>query len=197
MLASRRTDVRDLNRQARERLDADGTFSGPALEIRGQRYQAGDRIICGRNARRIGVTNGTTATIHSIDLRARAMTVVTDQRHVVTLPAAYLDAGHVSHGYATTIHSAQGTTVDRAFVLADDRLDRETGYTALSRGRLENRIYTVAPINEHDHGHTTGRDPVYELRRHLSRTTAQDLATGYRRSPAREQTVGLDVGVEL
>ncbi len=197
MLASRRADVRDLNRRARDRLAADGTFSGSVLEVRGQRYQAGDRIICGRNARRIGVTNGTTATISSIDVHARAMTAVTDQNDVVTLPATYLDAGNVAHGYATTIHKAQGTTVDRAFVLADDRLDRETGYTALSRGRIENRIYTVAPINEHDHGHTTGGDPVDELRRHLARTTAQDLATEYRRSPEREQTVGHDIGIEL
>jgi hypothetical protein len=36
---------------------------------------------------------------------------------------------------------AQGVTVDRAFVLADDSLTSELGYTAMSRGRHRNDLY--------------------------------------------------------
>jgi hypothetical protein len=42
------------------------------------------------------------------------MTIRSDQATMHQLPAAYLDAGHLRHAYATTIHKAQGITVDQA-----------------------------------------------------------------------------------
>ena len=42
-----------------------------------------------------------------------------------------------------TVHVAQGLTVDRAFVLAGSGLNRELGYTALSRGRETNHLYAA------------------------------------------------------
>ncbi|MDQ6846711.1 MAG: helicase C-terminal domain-containing protein [Candidatus Dormibacteraeota bacterium] len=72
------------------------------------------------------------------------------------LPAEYLEAGHLRHGYAITGHKAQGTTADRAFVLGDEAIYREWGYMALSRGRAENRLYVVAgelePTDDSGHG---------------------------------------------
>src|SRR5690606_4498903 len=62
---------------------------------------------------------------------------------VRVLPAEYLDAGHVAHAYATTIHKAQGMTVDRCLTLGTDDLYREAGYVALSRGRTANVLYAV------------------------------------------------------
>lgn len=41
------------------------------------------------------------------------------------VPASYLDAGHLDHGYAMTIHNAEGATVDHALVLATDDLYQE------------------------------------------------------------------------
>ena len=45
------------------------------------------------------------------------------------------DYAHLDHGYAATIHKAQGMTVDRAHVLATPGLDRHATYVALSRHR--------------------------------------------------------------
>ena len=45
------------------------------------------------------------------------------------------DYGHVEHGYAATIHKAQGVTVDRAHVLASAHMDRHAAYVALTRHR--------------------------------------------------------------
>jgi ATP-dependent exoDNAse (exonuclease V) alpha subunit len=50
-----------------------------------------------------------------------------------------------------TGHAAQGLTTDRAFVLATGETSREWLYMALSRGRLENRVYGAsAPERERD-----------------------------------------------
>jgi hypothetical protein len=49
----------------------------------------------------------------------------------------------LQHAYAVTGHVAQGLTTDWTLVLGTDRLFREWGYVALSRGRLGNRMYAV------------------------------------------------------
>ena len=64
-------------------------------------------------------------------------------RHV-TLDAEYLEES-TSLGYALTVFRSQGITVDHAFLLGNDTLFQEAGYTALSRGRLSNHLYAVAP----------------------------------------------------
>ena len=47
----------------------------------------------------------------------------------------------LDHGYALTIAAAQGLTVDRTFLLADDRPSRETIYPAATRHRGEIDVY--------------------------------------------------------
>ena len=83
---------------------------------------------------------------------------------------------------ATTIHKAQGQTVDRAFVLGSDTLYQEAGYVALSRGRAENRIYLVA-IEHRPEAHTqeaTPPEPVEALTQALRQSHAQELAVDSR-----------------
>ena len=47
----------------------------------------------------------------------------------------------LDHGYALTIAAAQGLTVDKTFLLADDRPARETIYPAATRHREEIEVY--------------------------------------------------------
>ena len=53
----------------------------------------------------------------------------------------YHDNIRLDYGYAMTIASAQGLTVDRAFLLADDRPSRETVYPAATRHREGIDVY--------------------------------------------------------
>jgi len=97
-----------------------------------------------------------------------------------------MSAGHLTHAYAMTGHKAQGMTTARCFALGDDTLYKEWGYTALSRGSKENRLYLVG-------GHDLGREEVggavsYEANgkvraiRSLSHSRAKTMAADERHS---------------
>jgi hypothetical protein len=107
------------------------------------------------------------------------------------VPTSYLDAGHLDHGYAMTIHKAQGLTADEAHVLATDDLYREAGFTALNRARLDTRIYVVADDFDDDPNvdlsHAApGRSPghaILDLDRSLRQSRTSDLATAAQTRP--------------
>jgi hypothetical protein len=183
MLAERRYDVDDLNERARRHLIRGGVLTGPELCVAADVFQTGDRILCIRNNRRIGVRNGTLATVIDVDPDERALVVRTCDGNTIRLPSRYLDDGHVRHGYARTIHKTQGLSVDRCLVLASDTLDHHGGYTALSRGRIDNRIYLVAQaaidIEAHHHSRETA-DPRRQLATALQTDYADRLAIDHR-----------------
>jgi ATP-dependent exoDNAse (exonuclease V) alpha subunit len=149
MSALRRTDVTDLNMRARTRLAGVGELWGlPDDTV----VQAGDRIVCLRNDRRLGVVNGTRATVTWVG--GDGSIVIEHTRGLTRVPAAYLDAGQLTHGYAIIGHKAQGLTVDATFVLGSDALNREWGYVAMSRGRRSNRLYIHPSSDTCQHAET-------------------------------------------
>jgi len=183
MIAARVNDVEDLNDRARVRLAAAGELTGPALPAAaGREFQAGDRIVCLRNDRRLGVVNGTRARVTTADLAAGTLTARLERDgRTFVLPRGYLDAGHVAHGYAITGHKAQGLTTDRAWVLGSDAIYREWGYVAMSRGRDSNRLYIVTGADSaeeelHGHGPQPAADATDELVQALRRSRRQHLA---------------------
>jgi len=149
ILAYTRADVAELNRLARERLRAAGELGveHQAATERGERaFAARDRVMFLRNERGLGagpdgrgvaVKNGTLGTVLAVDGGAERLTVRLDgagsDGPVVTFSVR--DYGHVEHGYAATVHKAQGVTVDRAHVLASRFMDRHAAYVALTRHR--------------------------------------------------------------
>ncbi|MBS3939891.1 MAG: relaxase domain-containing protein, partial [Actinobacteria bacterium] len=180
MIGLRRADVDDLNHRARARMLQDGRLTGPTIQAAGIELQVGDRIVGLRNSRRHGIVNGTRATITSIDPDRRAIDATTDDGRTVVLTRDYLDAGHVTHGYAITGHKAQGLTVDHTYVLGSEALYREWGYVALSRGRQTNRLYQTVldqHLDEiHHHAHQPD-DPHAALAARMTRSRAQEPVT--------------------
>ena len=49
--------------------------------------------------------------------------------------------GHITHGYAATIHKAQGVTVDQSYILASKHLDSHAAYVGMSRHRERADLY--------------------------------------------------------
>jgi conjugative relaxase-like TrwC/TraI family protein len=180
MIGLRRADVDDLNHRARARLHTACRLTGPTLHAGGIELQAGDRIVCLRNHRGLGVVNGTRATITQVDPHRRQVDAVTDDGRPIILDRQYLDAGHGTHGYAITGHKAQGLTVEHTYVLGSEALYREWGYVALSRGRQSNRLYQHTSDRELDEIHTHVHqpdDPHTALAARMARTRGQQPVT--------------------
>jgi ATP-dependent exoDNAse (exonuclease V) alpha subunit len=170
MYAVRRVDVEDLNQRARQRLDQAGRLGFERMEAAGREFAVGDEVLCLRNDRRLGVRNGTRSTVTDLDRESRTVTLAEG----IVLPAEYLEAGHLGYSYCTTVHKAQGSTVDRAFLLGSDTLYREAGYVGLSRAREANHLYFVS--GDPHVADEAARDPLAETIRHLSDSKAQTLA---------------------
>jgi Ti-type conjugative transfer relaxase TraA len=161
-------EVRALNEAARERMRAAGDIGGDVRITveRGERsFASGDRVMFLQNERGLGVKNGTLGTVEQVS--ARSMSVRTDDGRSVVFDLK--DYDRIDHGYAATIHRAQGMTVDRTHVLATPGLDAHGSYVALSRHRDGMDLHY-------------GRDDFADenrLVRTLSRDRAKDMASDY------------------
>jgi Ti-type conjugative transfer relaxase TraA len=164
-------EVRTLNEAARERMRAAGDLGDDvrlSVERGARNFAGGDRVMFLQNERGLGVKNGTLGTIEQVS--ATSMTVQTDDGRSVRFDLK--DYGRIDHGYAATIHKAQGMTVDRAHVLATPGLDAHGSYVALSRHRDGMDLHY-------------GRDDFASrdrLIRTLSRDRAKDMASDYERA---------------
>jgi Ti-type conjugative transfer relaxase TraA len=164
MLAVNRRDVSALNRHARAVLQGRGTVGANMMDANGRVFASGDEVVCLRNARRLGVINGTRGTVVGLDGTNLVINVGGTPR---TLPREYLSAGHLDYGYATTVHKAQGATYDRAFVLATESLTKEAGYVAMSRARISTELFVGGGAFEQ------GLGPEVKEVEPLSRTAAR------------------------
>lgn len=186
MLALRHRDVEELNRLARRALRQAGRLEPDQTQIAGRGFAVGDQVLATRNDHEIGVRNGTRATIVSIDPTSRSIEARTTAGGVVVFPERYVEAGELVHGYAMTIHKAQGSTVRETFVLASEPLDREFAYSALSRGTDTNSLYLVQEPDRvaEQHGPSVETDAMARLQMGLRHSSAQALALDLARDAA-------------
>ncbi|TIV31820.1 MAG: Ti-type conjugative transfer relaxase TraA, partial [Mesorhizobium sp.] len=161
-------EVRALNTAARECMRAASDL-GDEVHVdveRGARtFARGDRVMFLRNERSLGVKNGTLGVIEEVS--TQSMAVRTDEGRSVRFDLK--DYAHIDHGYAATIHKAQGMTVDRTHVLATPGMDAHGSYVALSRHRDRMDLHYGS-----DDFATRDR-----LVRTLSRDRAKDMASDY------------------
>jgi conjugative relaxase-like TrwC/TraI family protein len=147
--------VRDLNARARSDGILAGTIARDGVTLHdGLTAGVGDRIVTRRNHRRLRTADGfvrngafwdVTSVMPDGALRVRPATHgggPDADALAVRLPAAYV-AEHVELGYATTIASTQGMTVEATHTIAAPGMGREDLYVAMSRGRHTNRAYVV------------------------------------------------------
>jgi Ti-type conjugative transfer relaxase TraA len=166
-------EVRALNEAARQKMRDAGELGADvhvATERGARTFAPGDRVMFLQNERGLGVKNGTLGTVEQVG--AQSMTVRTDDRRNVAFDLK--DYSKIDHGYAATIHKAQGMTVDHAHVLATPGMDRHGSYVALSRHRDGMDLH-------YGRDDFASQDKLINV---LSRDRAKDMASDY--EPARD-----------
>lgn len=139
MLAYTRKDVAALNEKAREILKSEKVLKYEQMlkvqnregEEFNKSFAINDRVYFIRNDNLLGVKNGSLGKIQNI--RSNNLTVFLDTGKTVVFNLS--DYNSIDHGYAATIHKAQGITVNKTFLLADKYLDRHSTYVAATRHR--------------------------------------------------------------
>jgi Ti-type conjugative transfer relaxase TraA len=142
MLAYRRQDVAELNDRAHALRHSAGEL-GREREVETERgpraFAAGERLVFLRNDRALGVHNGITGTLEQwSDQGLQVRLDGPEQKRVVVDLDRY---NHLDYGYASTVHKAQGATVDRAHVLASPGFDRHVSYVAMTRHKEQLRLH--------------------------------------------------------
>jgi hypothetical protein len=145
LLASRREEVQALNDGVRQRLLAAGKLSPRAIMVdtpdRVVSYRVGDQVLVTRNDHSRGLLNGTTAIVTHLD--EHGLTLFSARGRQIQVDRAWLAEGRLDHGYAMTIHKAQGRTVHTALLVGDATLSAQAGYVGLSRGTQVNHLYLL------------------------------------------------------
>jgi conjugative relaxase-like TrwC/TraI family protein len=145
----------------------------PTVEAaRGHRIATGDLILSRRNDPTIEtwqpadrstpadpVRNGDRWRVAAIDPTTNRVAArrLTDQARAVF--AADYVREQLTHGYATTVHSAQGVTADATHAVLGENTSRSMLYVAMTRARDANTAYLYERTTELEHGPTTPDGP--------------------------------------
>jgi Ti-type conjugative transfer relaxase TraA len=179
ILAYTRDEVQELNtevRALRQQTHQLGKSETISTELGKREFSVNDRIRFGRNERDLGVKNGSLGTIERIERGVLQIKLDGDAGARVAVDSKFYK--HLDYGYATTVHKAQGATVDRTYVLSSAHFDRHTSYVALSRHREAATVFYASD----DFGGRGGA-PESEIRARfiaaLSRARPKELAHDY------------------
>ena len=196
LMARTEEQARELSRRARDDLIRYGIVSaGRHVRLaQGEQASVGDLVMARRNNHALQAGNQGRALANRDILQVAGITADGTRAQVRRLthdpdtgqvrwsqafqvPKRYL-ADHANLAYATTVHAAQGRTVDTAHLLVDGLGDRQGLYVAMSRGRDANHAYCVTDFSRAADTREGSR-PAPELDR------AQRLGSGTRRPAAR------------
>ncbi|HEY2053951.1 MAG TPA: MobF family relaxase, partial [Solirubrobacterales bacterium] len=155
MVAKRNAEVERLNALAREVMKTEGRLGDLEFEVGDARFAVGDQVITRVNDHRAQIYNRERWRIEAIDPEARGVGLVgIDTLRRVVVDGDYLGRENPSdgspalqHAYAATTYQAQGSTVDRAYVMADPSMDRQELYVAASRSREETWFYATPEVD--------------------------------------------------
>jgi conjugative relaxase-like TrwC/TraI family protein len=148
MLAPTRDLVAELNQRARNHRLAD-TLPHTDTEVTladGNRASVGELIITRSNDRQLRLTatdwvkNGDRWIVRAITAGGDLDVQHLRNRRRVRLPGRYVQTS-AELGYATTVHAAQGLSVDTMHGLATGAESRQQLYTMLTRGKVANHLH--------------------------------------------------------
>jgi Ti-type conjugative transfer relaxase TraA len=137
MLGFMRDDVLKLNLLARAQLIKEGKLEeGKAYQTHsGERlFSVGEKIVFGAGDKQLGIKNGTRAEIVTLDNQNLVVKLAGEKRDVVIDTNQY---NKIDYAYATTIHKAEGMTVDSCYVLMTHHCRSNEANVTMTRHRHE------------------------------------------------------------
>jgi len=157
MYAWRRANVAELNLRGRQAWEKLGRLSGQELVVDGTGYRVGDRVVTLAPGAGGEIVTSECGTVLAVDVARRELAATMDDGRIQRFGPQELDAAHVAHAYAITVHRSQGATVGRAPVFEDGAIHR------LRRGRFgraggRGPGSHLEPVPAHRLGHRPG-DP--------------------------------------
>ena len=141
IIADTREQVGSINAAIRDGRHPTGEPDGEPITSSGERIGLGDRVATRRNDRDLGVANRDVWTVAGIG--DDGSLVVTGRAGQHELPADYV-RDHVELAFASTVHGAQGETVDSAHLVVGEGTGAAAAYVGMTRGRHSNVAHLVA-----------------------------------------------------
>ncbi|AHI20865.1 MULTISPECIES: MobF family relaxase [Actinomycetes] len=191
MIAGNAEMVAELNTRAREDLIADGRVERDGIGLHdGTTAGVGDLVVTRRNDRQLSLGRSWVKNGDRWSVARRLENGALAVRRLgpgdqpagaeLVLPAEYV-AEDVELGYATTVHRAQGASVDTVHALVDpETASRELFYVAMTRGKQNNTAYIIQPDPHEIEPHLETAEPltrIEQLHRVLARSDADLSAT--------------------
>ena len=190
VMAFTRDDVKALNQDIRTLRDQTGELGKShsiTTETGKKAFAMNDRIRFLRNERDLGVKNGSLGIIEGIEHGVLSVKLDGTNTRVHVDTKFYK---HLDYGYAATVHKAQGTTVDRSYVLGSTHFDRHTSYVALSRHRDNATMFYARDDFGGRHPSATPESVRTRFLETLSRARPKELAHDYlEREPGSDATL--------
>ena len=184
MVAADNATAAELAARARADLKSAGKVGGREVTLAdGNTASAGDLIVTRKNARalrsgRHWAHNGATWHVQAVSADGAMLVTPTADpaAEAIHLPADYV-AAQVELGYATTIHRAQGRTVDDCHVVVTPDMGRQALYVGMTRGKSANIAHIVTDgVQDDDLMPQFAQEPAHILTDVLARDTAPDTA---------------------
>jgi hypothetical protein len=187
-------DTWELADALNRRLHSELAAAGPTPAVaRDQKVAPGDIVLSRRNdptinvhpgsadsARADQVRNGNRWRVAALDVETNRIAAerLSDGARVV-FHGDYLQE-HVTLGYATTVHSAQGVTADSCYAILGEGASRAMAYVAMTRGRHNNEAFLYQRLSneaDHEHSRIAHGEAIHSVRHGNKYSAAQHFRT--------------------
>ncbi|MCA9214542.1 MAG: relaxase domain-containing protein [Planctomycetales bacterium] len=190
IFAPQNVDVTRINRLCQEeqrRVEfAQGRAPSTPIKVGPEYMFKNDRVVFRKKCKELGVENGNRGHIRAIDYEKRSLHIQLDSGKNIFVSLDLYDK--IQLGYCSTVHSGQGATVDKVYILLTDSqlIDLHVGYVMGSRHRLSVHWYVpkqvaglklskVAQRLERDRTKPLAHDLLREDSAHAQTAVAQNL----------------------